>query len=791
MAYASFQFKTPTNVNTGSFLQQAPSAFSSAGLDDSSPLKGDGYVIPPNEAGRGFFEVIPSDYNAVKLSWGLSVAIATTLSATPQPHEVRIVYSALGQPQTVAEGDTIVETDSNAVSQYYHEGVPSGKWAYYSMFIKYESVATRSWYEKVASTEVLVPTDYGSRNALYSRIPMHYRFDDESLGLLNYTTGLEARLPERLKDKGPLYRMLDVIGWDMDYLRTTTQYLMEKNDPSIANTEALDQLTTQLGVPINATEIGAARARNLLSLYKYQSQIKGRVRGVEEFVTAVTGCDTEIVPVMPNYLTSAHLGSGYGTVTTNNSPNVLDPATDEWRLERPSTQPLLATNVTTPPTTTGWNSSSLQAYTGVALTASSVSGASVSTINIACLKAKLLNVSQASSILVEYSAQSRTAGQGASVIGFMVSDTTQSASVVSYFNSASVVGPAGFVNSTRYPSTDMKMNVQLNMGIVGNGTLTTGTKFFHMFIAYDTMKPVDLLLRVQKISAMDKYPYNIKVYSNRVNLCRDPRFAGNIVTTAASVSTTSLWRASGDSLTTPTPELIEYSAAEAVGAYDVSITANLKRYQTIGTTSGASAVAVQLTDLVSQSGVYQHVPIMRGIPYYFSIDDVNDRITSVVLYNNEIGATMASASAPVRVTNALRGNRKWWKLEVPDTSYYEWPRNINNCSLIINASITSASATFLVIADAMLEPKVLGDFFDGNSVNGGWLVGVSGSSGTHDYRWGGKGANADFSYYSPDYMKSRRLVENNIQYAVPTTEQAYIAASSYAKLLFNSIPGVE
>jgi len=787
MAYASFQLKTPTNASTGSFLQQAPSAFSGAGLDDSSPLKGDGYTIPPNEAGRGFFAVIPSDYNATKLSWGVSIALATGLTGTPQPSEVRIVYSALGQPQTVAEGDTILTTKSNDVSLYYHEGVPSGKWAYYSMFIKYESVATRSWYEKVASTEVLVPTNYGSRNLLYSRIPMHYRFDDESLGLLNYATGLDGNLPDDLKDKGPLYRMLDVIGWDMDYLRTTTAYLMEKNDPSIANTEALDELTFQLGIPVNATEIGGARARNLLSLYKYQSQIKGRVRGVEEFITALTGCDTEIVPVNPNYLTSVHLS--YGTVSTANSPSTLAPATEKWRLERPSSQPISATAVTTPPSTTGWNTSTLQNYTGVSLTASSVSGASVSQINIACLKAELLNVSQASSILVEYSAQSLTAGQGASVIGFMVSDTTQSASVVNYINSASVIGPAGFITNIRYPSTEMKTNVQLNMGIVGDGSLTTGTKFFHMFIAYDTMKPVDLFLRVQNVSAMDKYPYNIKVYSNRVNLCRDPRFAGGIVGTAASVNTASFWRASGASLTFPLPEVVQYEEAAISVFYDVSVTANIKRYQTVGTTSSASAVAVQLTDLVRQSSVYKHVPIMRGVDYYFSIDDVNNRITSVELYNNEIGVSMVTSSSPVRTESALRGTRKWWKLRVPDTSYYEWPRGINNCSLIINASINST--TPLTVADAVFEPKVIGDFFDGNSVNGGWLAGGSGGSyGTHDYRWGANGANADFSYYSPDYMRSRRLVENNIAYAVPTTEQAYIAASSYAKLIFNSIPGV-
>lgn len=789
MAYESFTLKATTNASVyGSFLQQDPSAFSTAGIGDSSPLQGFGYTLPPNEAGRGFFEVIPTDYNTVKLSWGVSIALATTLTAQPQPSEVRIVYSSFGQPQTVAEGDTILTTARNDVSLYYHEGVTSGKWAYYSMFIKYASVSNRDWYEKVASTEVLVPTNYGSRNLLYSRIPMHYRFDDETLGLLNYTTGLEGNLPDDLKDKGPLYRMLDVVGWDMDYLRTTTHYLMEKNDPQIANTEALNQLAAQLGIPINATEIGGARARNLLSLYKYQPVIKGRVRGVEEFITAITGCDTEIVPTNSNYLASGYLAGD--SATPVNSPDTTNPSGEKWKLERPSSQAISISTVATPTATSGWNSTDLQMFPALELTASSVSGASVSTINIACLKADLPSFSNASSILVEYSAQATVAGQGASVIGFLMSDTTQSASAVSYYNSASVVGPAGFVNSTRYPSTSAKMDVEVNMGIVGNGTLTLTKKYFHMFIAYDTMKPVNLLLRVNKIAPMDKYPYDIKVYSNRVNLCRDPRFAGGIVTTAASVSTASFWRASGASLTVLTPELVEYAeAAEVTLFYDVSINANLKRYNTVGTTSSASAVAVQLTDLVNQSGVYKHVPIKRGIDYYLSIDDVNDRITSVELYNNEIGVSMVSSSSPVRTQSALRGTRKWWKLQVPEISVYEWPQEIKNCSIIINASINST--TPLTVADAVFEPKVIGDFFDGNSVNGGWLAGGSGGSyGTHDYRWGAAGPNADFSYYSPDYMRSRRLVENNIAYAVPTTEQAYIAASNYAKLLFNSIPGV-
>lgn len=787
MAYESFTFKaTINNASVGSFLQRPPSDFSAAGLSDSSPLQGYGYTIPPNEAGRGFFEVIPSDYTSTKITWGVSIALTSGLTGIPEPSEVRIVYSAFGQPQTVAEGDTVLTTTRNDVSIYYHEEVPSGKWAYYSMFIKYSSVNNRDWYERVASTEVLVPTNYGSRDLLYTRIPMHYRFDDESLGLLNYTTGLDQRLPDDLKDKGPLYRMLDVVGWDMDYLRTTATYLMQKNDPSVANTEALNQLAAQLGVPINATDIGGGRARNLLSLYKYQPVIKGRVRGVEEFITAITGCDAEIVPTNSNYLTSGYLNGNFSTVV--NSPNNTNPTGDKWKLERPSSQAISLATVTTPAATSGWNSADLQTYPGLQLTASSVSGASVSQINIACLKAELASASQASSILVEYSAQATAAGQGASVIGFLISDTTQSASVVNYYNSASVVGPAGFIKSIRYPSTSAKMDVEVNMGIVGNGTLSTGTKYFHMFVAYDTMKPVNLLLRVNKIAPMDEYPYDIKVYSNRVNLCRDPRFYGGIVTTAASVDTAAYWRASGASVTTPTPELVQYSAESINILYDVTVSANIKRYNTVGTTSSASAVNVQLTDLVRQSGVYKHAPIKRGINYYFSIDDVNNNITSVELYNNEIGVSMTSASSPVRTQSALRGTRKWWVLQVPDVGYYEWPQDIKNCSLIIKASISST--TPLTVADAVLEPKVIGDFFDGNSVNGGWLQGATASTGTHDFRWGANGPNQDFSYYSPDYMRSRKLVENNIQYAVPTTEQAYIAASNYAKLLFNSIPGV-
>lgn len=70
------------------------------------------------------------------------------------------------------------------------------------------------------------------------------------------------------------------------------------------------------------------------------------------------------------------------------------------------------------------------------------------------------------------------------------------------------------------------------------------------------------------------------------------------------------------------------------------------------------------------------------------------------------------------------------------------------------------------------EPAYLGDYFDGNTRDGGYIPSTSGTSGegVFDYFWGDGGVNADYSYYLLDRQRTIETTERVLsQYVVPVT----------------------
>lgn len=286
MARKSFVLRSTLNSGTGSHLRYPEVAENglSARTDDESKLRADDLLIAPilsdpvssrNEVNFiSFFEAEVVDYSMVKLTWG--APLTSTIGAVPVATQVLIVYSPDGEPQTVGEGSVIIT--ANNISELLHQVTP-GKWAYYSLFVKFESNAGDLYYELAASLQVLVPRNYGSTETLYSKIPEHYRFLDGDLDKGN---------------GGPLYRYLSIFGFDLDKTRTELDYLVTCKDPSLADSQVLDYLSEDLGVNLYSRELGASRLRSYMNILGYLRRSNGTVSSLEYALQALTGSNVEI-----------------------------------------------------------------------------------------------------------------------------------------------------------------------------------------------------------------------------------------------------------------------------------------------------------------------------------------------------------------------------------------------------------------------------------------------------------------------------------------------------------------
>lgn len=255
-------------------------------------------------------------YGEVALNW--TANIATTLTAEPQVMSMVLVYSPNGEPQTIASGDILVESAYDFA--FEQSGLAEGRWAYYSLFVNYLSSGGDNYFERVASLSVIVPKNYQSNLMLWNRIPEYYRTQDVRMGSLEYSPCLGNTIED--EPVGPLFKMLSVIGFDMDRIRTLIDYLMVANDPALANTESLDALSQQMAVMLSSADLGGSRLRNLMESIGYFRRTKGTLEGTSYFAKAISGSDIEIdsatgdITIFSqrvNYITVPKTGTGIVT----------------------------------------------------------------------------------------------------------------------------------------------------------------------------------------------------------------------------------------------------------------------------------------------------------------------------------------------------------------------------------------------------------------------------------------------------------------------------------------------
>lgn len=337
MAYTSFRLRKP-NVTAGNggsavrrsfYTQDSSTPAGSGTAATDSGLRSENFVVAvPASYLESTFTAEVFQRDTVELSWQLEQALASTLSATYEPTKIVIRASNDGEPTTVTDGIEVVEVTASAYFEQYSDiksssrtHIGDGKWVYYSMFVLYEELSGASYYERVAVLSVQIPYDFGSTAELWKHVPTYYRELD--LSYVESTSGYSY-------SDGPLYRFIDLFGWEIDKIRSTVYDTMRINDPLVIHSSAIDALGAQVGAEITKDALGTAKLRALLNNIGYLRRSKGTLDSISSYISALSGCgvsvDTTVTPIQfnvhphrVNLFCDPHFNNAY-TNTSNTAP---------------------------------------------------------------------------------------------------------------------------------------------------------------------------------------------------------------------------------------------------------------------------------------------------------------------------------------------------------------------------------------------------------------------------------------------------------------------------------------
>jgi hypothetical protein len=311
MARVSFTLR---NTDPRGALRAYDSATTPASVNYDSALRADEFLLVPSQnfTTDATFDANCYTYGEVELAWNVAI---TTPGATPSVTGVVLVYSNLGEPTTIGSGTILVE--SSVDTAFTHTGLFGGRWAYYSLFVKYESNVGDLYYERVASIPILVPVNYNSTMLLWERIPEYHRTQDIALGDFDYPA--EVGTVPSDSPVGPLYKFLSVFGFEMDRMRSLLDYQMVSADPTLANSETLSALGQQFGAEVQSRDLGPQRLRRLMNDIGYIRRSKGTAVGTDLYIRALAGTNIELSTTAKtikvfsqraNYCTTPKTGSG-------------------------------------------------------------------------------------------------------------------------------------------------------------------------------------------------------------------------------------------------------------------------------------------------------------------------------------------------------------------------------------------------------------------------------------------------------------------------------------------------
>lgn len=293
MAFTSFTLRNTVSDNGSSLrrtnvTQDGTTPNGSGKLVFDSGLRADGYFLPvPESFLESSFEANVYKRTEIELSYQFGFSLVASPGASPEPVEVLIRASSYGEPVTAGDGDFVTNispTSTVNASGYIDRNttyIKEGSWVYYAMFVRYQDSNGDGFYERVATLSIQIPRDFNSTKDLWDRIPLHYKGLDEEYAL---------KTDDYAYTNGPLYRYIELFGWELDKIRTTIYDTMRINDPDVVHSSAIDSLANQSGVEFQKDALGTAKLRAILNNIGYLRRTKGTVNSVEAYISALSGC---------------------------------------------------------------------------------------------------------------------------------------------------------------------------------------------------------------------------------------------------------------------------------------------------------------------------------------------------------------------------------------------------------------------------------------------------------------------------------------------------------------------
>ena len=336
MAFKSFRIRrvdlagSPDTNPFGSYVRgtitDAPVGLTRTDAD--SALRADGFIVAIPAFSNAEFNATATTYSSVKLSWSPFVLIDPENNGVGDTaiQSVVVVYSATGAPETVADG-IIIKTQNYNDTTYAvtHQNVPTGRWAYYSLFIYYNQNGTGAteinWYERVATLQELVPKDYGLTNQLWNRIPSHHRLAD-TFGMATDPSGLS---------RGYLYRFLDIFGFEFNKTRTLLQSVISQYDPEETEAESIEQLSKLVGLEVTPQDVGTSRIREIIKDITYYRQRKGTIDAFKQYLVALTGSQVDVAESTTNPRYTFRVHAERANLVAD-SLFVVESGTKKWNL---------------------------------------------------------------------------------------------------------------------------------------------------------------------------------------------------------------------------------------------------------------------------------------------------------------------------------------------------------------------------------------------------------------------------------------------------------------------------
>lgn len=282
-----------------------------------------GYSQPKSLSVEPFIAT-QTDYGRITLSW-----------ASPNDsswNKLRLVRSTDGYPSTPSDGTVLLEARTDSIRTSYDDAfLTQGVIYYYSIFMSQDAAAYSSgttyiqsavvfyngtywfslqenntnhtpaigstwwapttyfptWYP-AGSVASLTVRDQGYSTRLYDRTPQPYKIVKSDL-FANTTI-----------DNPALARYLSLFGYQLDYMKTEYDQLLNLNNVDLVSAANLEWLGKQFGIStdyISSPRLRRTRIKNASVNYR----LKGTWNGIHNAIASITGWDSEL-EIGPNML---------------------------------------------------------------------------------------------------------------------------------------------------------------------------------------------------------------------------------------------------------------------------------------------------------------------------------------------------------------------------------------------------------------------------------------------------------------------------------------------------------